>query len=93
VVLGPSAGNSGPQTEQAGNRQGHHTQYIVAHAAVVFRRNRDGNEVNDRRLAARQKLLQQTKGRPKAVCNGQINSARVNSQARARAAQQKKIGK
>jgi hypothetical protein len=59
VVLGPSAGNSGPQTEQAGNRQCRHTQYIVAHAAVVFRRNSDGNEVNDR--------SNKQKDRPKAV--------------------------
>jgi hypothetical protein len=80
VVLGPSAGNSGPQTEQAGNRQCHHTQYIVAHAAVVFRRNGDGN---DRRLAARQLLIQQQTKKPPEGGLRRANefSARVDRQA------------
>ena len=66
MVLGPSAGNSGPQAEQAGNRQCHHAQYIVAHAAVVFRWNGDGNEGQrpETNLAAWQMLLQPKTKRP-----------------------------
>ncbi len=47
MVPGPSAGDRGPQTQKAGNRQRHNTQYIVAHPAVIFRGHGDGNGVND----------------------------------------------